>query len=448
MFSSSYSFSRLLLLLLQTSATSANLYHHWGASDKFLVTNGDDRDRLGVEVEAYGDIIAVGADGDSDRGNAAGAVYMYRKVGRHFRLQDKLLGLNSGQNDAFGSTFSLRDDIIAVGAPRNGDTQFGAVHIFRYMGDNDWQETQELLAPDPADQDFFGFSVEFFGDSTLLIGAPGVGSNVGKFYVYRDNGTGDFIYDADYAPADGSVGQQFGNHIATDGQYAVIGSNEDDDNGAMSGSAYIYKSDDNGDTFALELKLVPDDGQSEDEFGYRVAISNSSIAIGAPKDDDNFIGRDAGSVYTYEYNEMTSVWEFDEKITRTTVYNRLTKGAEDDFFGSSLSLDGDYLAVGAPGADRGLFVQNAGTAHIYKRRSGRARRNRGTWKFEDSVSACENSAGDNFGYSVSLDMSTKTLAVGSLEGGGIANDVNPGAAFVYRRGGFRFVNQFLCRFFY
>jgi hypothetical protein len=442
---------RSLLLLLQTTATSAILYHHWGASDKFRVTNGDDRDHFGVEIEVYGDTIAVGADGDDDRGSAAGAVYMYRKNGRRFQLQEKLLALTGGQNDAFGSTFSLREDVIAIGAPRNGvsgQAQRGATYIFRYVGGNNWQENQKLVAPDSAEQDFFGTSVEFFGDSTLLIGAPGVGNNVGKFYVYQEDVAGDFIYVADYAPADGSDNQFFGNYIAADGEYAVIGSNEDDDNGEKSGSAYIYKSEDDGDNFALELKLLPEDGLSEDEYGYRVAISGSTIAIGAPKDDDNFIGIDAGSVYMYQYKETTG-WEFDQKITRTTVYNRLTGRTKNNFFGSAVSLDGDYLAVGAPSAYT-LLSEDAGAVYIYRRRrSEKARERHGSFTFDDSVTACERSIGDNFGYSVSLDMSSKTLAVGSLEGGGsIANEVDPGASFIYRRTGFHFFKQFLCRFFY
>jgi hypothetical protein len=461
MFFCSYSSSRLLLpwslllLLLQTTVTSAKLHHHWGASDKFTVTNGDDRDALGVEVRVYGNTIAVGADGDDDRGSAAGAVYMYRKDGRHFALEDKLLALTGAQNDAFGSTFSLREDIIAIGAPRNGEdgkAQRGAVYIFRYDGDGDWQETQELNAADSAEADFFGTSVEFFNDETLLIGAPGVGNSTGKFYVYRENLAGDFEFVVAYAPENPSDGQLFGNYIAANGEFAVIGSSEDDNvDEVKSGSAYIYRSntaDDNGVPFAFELKLVPDDGLPNDEFGYRVAISNSTIAVGAPNDDDNFIQTDAGSVYMYEYNGTS--WEFDQKITRSTVINRLSeRGAKDHFFGSSLSLDGDYLVVGAPAANT-LVSQNAGTAYIYRRRDGRKARNHGTWGFEDSVTACEASESDNFGYSVSLDMSTETLVVGSLAGGGtLANPgLNPGAAFVYRRTGFRFINQFLCRFFY
>jgi hypothetical protein len=72
---------------------------------------------------------------------------------------------------------------------------------------------------------------------------------------------------------------------------ALIGEHWDDDNGARSGSAYLFDV-----TSGTQIaKLTPADGQRDDQFGWSVALSGDIALIGAPGDDDK--GEGSGAAY-------------------------------------------------------------------------------------------------------------------------------------------------------
>jgi len=75
----------------------------------------------------------------------------------------------------------------------------------------------------------------------------------------------------------------------------VFGSHKDDDN---SGAAYIFRFD--GVNWVQATKLLPASMTAGDEFGFAVAVSGETVAIGARKDDTNEIN--SGSVYIFDLN--------------------------------------------------------------------------------------------------------------------------------------------------
>ena len=68
-----------------------------------------------------------------------------------------------------------------VGAPFKGPKQVGAAYVFVNSG-GIWSQRGELIASDAVDYDNFGWSVALYR-STLVVGAPGHGSN-GAAYVF------------------------------------------------------------------------------------------------------------------------------------------------------------------------------------------------------------------------------------------------------------------------
>ena len=60
--------------------------------------------------------------------------------------------------------------------------------------------------------------------------------------------------------ADGAAGDQFGTSVSVSGDYAVVGAPEDDDNGAGSGSAYVFVR--SGSTWSAQQKLTASGGQA------------------------------------------------------------------------------------------------------------------------------------------------------------------------------------------
>ena len=82
-------------------------------------------------------------------------------------------------------------------------------------------------------------------------------------------------------------------HPIADGVVAV-GAHRDDDNGSDSGSAYLF----DATTGAQIAKLLPDDGEPNDQFGMSIAIADGVVAVGAVLRDGN--ADDSGSVYLFD----------------------------------------------------------------------------------------------------------------------------------------------------
>ena len=97
---------------------------------------------------------------------------------------------------------------------------------------------------------------------------------------------------------DGAAYDWFGFSVAISGTTAIVGAHWDDnDNGDASGSAYLFDISDPA-TPAQIAKLVPSDGEVYDEFGCFVAISNTTVIVGAYRDIDN--GIYSGSAYLFD----------------------------------------------------------------------------------------------------------------------------------------------------
>ena len=142
----------------------------------------------------------------------------------------------------------------------------------------------------------FGHDVAPDGD-TALIGAVHDDYNgmfSGSAYVFTRTG-GVWSEQAKLLPADGAVGDSFGNSVALDGDTVVIGALYDNANGPQSGSAYVFTRTDG--VWSEQAKLLPADGAEGDNFGGDVALDGDTAVIGAHGDDDN--GDYSGAAYVF-----------------------------------------------------------------------------------------------------------------------------------------------------
>ena len=85
-----------------------------------------------------------------------------------------------------------------------------------------------------------------------------------------------------------------------------------------------------------EFKINASDGGPFEEFGYSVSISGDYAVVGAYKHADN--GSSSGSAYIFKRTGTS--WAQQAKLLSSD-------GAADDEFGASVSISGDYAAVGA-----------------------------------------------------------------------------------------------------
>ena len=278
-------------------------------------------------------------------------------------------------------------------------------------------EVAKLLASDGATGDEFGFSVSASGD-TAVIGAPqddDNGSISGSAYVFRHDGTG-WVQEAKLLPADGSADDWFGRSVSVSGDVAVIGAPFDDDNGIASGSAYVFRFD--GAGWTQEAKLLAADRAEGDDFGDSVFVSGDTAVIGAPSDDDN--GSFSGSAYIFRFNGTG--WVQEAKLLPAD-------GSAEDRFGRwSVSVSGDVAVIGAPFDDDNGIA--SGSAYVFHFDGA-------GWTQEAKLLAADRAEGDDFGFSVFVSGDTAVIGAPSDDDNGSFS----GSAYVFRFDGTGWVQE-------
>ena len=140
-------------------------------------------------------------------------------------------------------------------------------------------------------------------------------------------------------------------------------------------------------------RLTASDADSDDNFGFSVALDGDRLLVGAPSRDAT--AEDDGAVYAFARSDGD--WSERERLTAPTP-------AAGDHFGTAVALDGDDAVVGAPGRDGDRRDQGAAFAFAYAA---------GGWARAQTltVPAGEEHNDAEFGAAVALDAGT--LAVGA-----------------------------------
>lgn len=223
-----------------------------GAKERGRVAGATASGGFGAAVAAQGDLVVVG-----EPGAAFGRAYVYRAnrgaTGTTWQLEATLEpGAAAGVGSGYGEAIALAGDLLAIGAPRDGVDDYGAVYVYSRQGST-WSLARRLSFNLTGSR--FGAAVALGAGGMMVVGAPGTagggGANAGAAYIYAS---------------------------ATSGSYVNAGSPHPD----------------------------PDD-----ELGVAVAIVGSTVLIGAPGDDDGSASAatppmtdannltDAGAVYAF-----------------------------------------------------------------------------------------------------------------------------------------------------
>jgi len=161
------------------------------------------------------------------------------------------------------------------------------------------------------------------------------------------------------------------------------------------------------------LKIVASDAEASDYFGYSVSVDGDYAIVGAYGEDTG--GSASGAAYIF-HKTGGNTWDSGTKIVASDA-------SADDFFGFSVSINGDYAIVGAD--HEGAGGSEAGAAYIFHRTGTN------TWDSGTKIVASDAEASDNFGYSVSINGDYAIVgADGEDTGGNYA-----GAAYIFHRTG-------------
>ncbi|MFX0194870.1 MAG: Ig-like domain-containing protein [Candidatus Hodarchaeota archaeon] len=303
---------------------------------------------FGWAVAISGDTAVVGAPRTDAMDTDAGAAYVFVRNGTFWHEQAKLYASDGHINDYFGYTVAISEDgtTVVVGAYMEKDRgeNAGAAYVFGRDGTS-WSEQAKLTASDAGAEEYFGSSVAISEDgATVVIGAPfdkKEGKNVGAAYVFTWDGTvSDWSEQAKLTASDAGAAQ-FGGSVAINGDTILIGAAVDDQFGENAGAVYVFGRD--GTSWSEQAKLIAADSRAYDKFGYSVSMSENgtSMAVGAPYDKEK---ENVGKVYVFTWNRTAAAWSEQAKLIASN-------GAEGDLFGYSVAISGGSVVVGAVGAD-------------------------------------------------------------------------------------------------
>ena len=345
--------------------------------------------------------------------------------------QTYLKASNTGANDWFSRSVALSDDgdTLAVGAQKedsnatgvnstqtdNSATDSGAVYVFTRTAGT-WNQQTYLKASNTDAGDDFGIPVALSGD-TLVVGAA----------LEDSNATG-------------------------------VNSTQTDNSATDSGAVYVFTR--SGATWSQQAYLKASNTGTGDWFGYSVALSGDTLAVGALQEDSNATGvsttapttagsgaTESGAVYVFTRSGAT--WS-------QSAYLKASNTGAGDWFGHSVALsgDGDTLAVGALREDSnvtGVSTTAPTTAGSGATESGAVyvfTRDGGTWSQSAYLKASNTGAGDWFSHTVALSGDGDTLVVGAIKEDSNATGVSTtapttagsgatesGAVYVFTRSG-------------
>jgi hypothetical protein len=233
-------------------------------------------------------------------------------------------------------------------------------------------------------------------------------------YVRPDEGWKDMTQTAKLTASDGTDESRLGISVSINGDTLIAGAA-----GALSdnGSAYLFIKPVGSWIDATQTaKLTASDREQGDLFGSSVTIFEDTVIIGAYLDTIS-ANNQQGSAYVF-----VKPYEGWTDITQTA---KLTASDGDaiDWFGWSVSLNGDTVVVGAPWKNIGAN-DDQGSAYVFIKPDG---------GWEDmtqttTLTASDGEAGDALGWSVII--SEDTIVVGAYTDSIDANK-SQGSAYVY-----------------
>ncbi len=351
--------------------------------------------------------------------NKTYTVTFIRDVAPPYQQSAYLKALTIGAGDGFGHAVAISGDTLAVGAPR--EHRFspllagnGAVHVYVRGPGGAWSHQARIEGAGPGDE--FGGSVALSSDGdTLVVGVP-LKNIRGAVHVYTRSGTL-WSEQARLDVAEGEDFDQFGFSVALSGETLAVGAPLEGGSGAV----YIYER--TGNTWSGPTRRVASDAPPTARFGASVSLDGDTLAVGANT-------KDLGHGAVYFYARAGGAWVEQAQQLQGTITGFAG-------FGYSVALDGDTLAVGAP-AERGTLpdTANTGGAYVFTRDSGT-----GVWALVTRLVASNAGEGDGFGTSVAL-QGDRLIVGAPLEdsnGTGVNNNtaktnnsaVNSGAVYVF-----------------
>ncbi len=369
-------------------------------------TNITADDRFGERVAIHGNWAAISAFRDDENGANSGSVYIYRRNGYNWDFFQHILPSEIETDDQFGKRVSIYDDKMLIGAWADDDmgSNSGAVYAFQFNGAI-WDYQQKIFASDASGGDNFGDDVAIY-ENRAIVGASRDNTNApnaGAAYLFELT-NGNWVEQQKIITDDGQDSDRFGFAVDIWDKTVIVGAYFDDDGGIDSGSAYIFRLNLALNQWEQQQKFVPANLASDDRFGISVAIANGQAIVGAPRSDVQ--GANSGNAYIFSYNSGTDSWTQNQEI------NPLGEGAE---VGNIVDISLNRVLISADG-----YGNNTGLAYIYDYDGT-------TWSISEGLIVDDIDTNDNFSLGSALDGNNVLLGARNKDDFGN----NSGAAYFF-----------------
>ncbi len=306
----------------------------WTQQQKLTPSDPGVDDCFGIRIALQGDTALIGADDEFSQ-DSPGAAYVFTRTGTTWTEQQKLIPPDGDAFDGFCNV-ALDTDTAIIGAPYDDDNgvDSGATYVFTRSGDT-WTQQAKLFAADPMEGELFGYEVSLDGDTAVMVTYDWWNDTVnpGAAYVFTRMGT-TWTQQAKLVGSDTVPGDTFGIDVSLDDDTVIVGAVNDDDQGPYSGTAFVFTR--TGTTWTQQAKLLASDGTYWDWFGGSVSLQGDTALIGAADDEDN----GAGSGSAYVFTRTGTTWSEQQHLLASD-------GAAQDNFGWPVYLDGDTAFIGA-----------------------------------------------------------------------------------------------------
>ena len=295
-----------------------------------------------------GNYVVVGAPNEVSSGD----VYVFNTLGGTVK---ELVSPNPTTSGQFGTSVSVSGATVLVGAQDEFSSGLpDAGNAYTFSATSGALILGSFTSPNAQTDGFFGYSVAISG-GMLVVGAPGETAagitNAGHAYVFAD------LPLALSTPNPFNFGA-FGYSVATSGAITVVGAPSETVSGhAQAGHAYIFNT-----VSGTVLTLTSPNEQASGNFGGAVAISGSTVVVGAWGETASAV-LTAGNVYTFRATTGSLMRTF-------TSPNPVIDGR----FGWAVAISGNTVVVGAE-RETAASISEAGHVYTFSESTGQSPQN-------------------------------------------------------------------------
>jgi len=330
----------------------------------------------------------------SATGGFAGGVYDFKRRGHRWVEAAKLAPL--GGLFAWELLLDGETALISAEYGTGNVDRSGLVYRYRNRGFSNWRNVGWIEAQDAQTLDLFGTSIARDGE-WLAVGAL-ASEQTGAAYVFEhvSGSTDEWIERAKLTPPDGETYDQFGLSVAISDDTVVVGAPRHNND---AGAAYVYER--SGTEWRHTGKLADSEPRLGDGFGGVVAVEGRTIMVGVGRRDDG--ATNSGVVYVFERGE-DGVWE---EETQLRAVDPGTTG-----FGGEVLLRGGIAMVGA-----GLSDDWRGSAYVFERQND-------DWHVVEILEASDRAELDFFGGPIAFDGHTAAISA-------VGKNIFAGAVYIF-----------------